>query len=143
MCANAPLLTQCTAAEISSLISLDISGCVEVADKSLVKLLANNTKLLSLNVSHLVKPTNKSYSLIGSCTNLRTLDISSSENIAEDTYLSIFSNCLNLRELYLAGCWDIGEYTLLELKNLSQLRILDLTLCQVIAEFVNFVDNIP
>lgn len=98
------------AAKCKKLISLSIASCNGfklrngVTDEGLLAAIKGCRDLQSLDVSHLMKVTDKGLSRMIICHELRTLTAMSSDHYSSEPFCKILRECHQLQEIALCGC---------------------------------------
>ena len=121
-----------------NLLSLNLSGCINLTDASVSEVARRCSKLHTLNLSHCGNYiTDASVSEVARrCSKLHTLILRNCGNyITDASVLEVASGCSNLHTLILGGCNRITDASVSEVaRRCSNLHTLDLGWCSNITD---------
>jgi TIR domain/Leucine Rich repeats (2 copies) len=111
-------------AQLTSLVTLNLAGCVELTD---LYSLASLTSLQTLNLSGCQQLSD--LSPLATLTSLQTLNLSSCWKVND---LSPLASLTSLQTLTLSGCWEVSDLS--PLATLTSLQTLDLSYCSQLSD---------
>ena len=115
----------------SNLQSLILRGCSNITNTSVLEVARGCSNLQTLNLRGCFNITDTSVLEVARrCSNLQSLILRGCSNITNTSVLEVARRCLNLQTLNLWECRNIFDASVLEVaRGCSNLQILDLTCC--------------
>jgi len=103
----------------TSIITVNLTGCWELVDKTIVQLLASFRQLQFVSVANIYSLTDQTMRALAGYTgaNLIALDISGCWRITDQGVALVAEYCPNLRVLKVTDCRDVSEQSLTRLRQ--------------------------
>ncbi|KAJ1431278.1 hypothetical protein B484DRAFT_448442 [Ochromonadaceae sp. CCMP2298] len=100
------------------LICLDLNGCPNLAEESVVPIIQQNPSLREINLRHGRKlPSAVVMKIASNCPLLTSLDIAYCTSVKDDGMLLLALKCPDLQDLQLCGCEFITDEAMVKLAN--------------------------
>jgi len=112
----------------SELQTLNLSGCSNITDPSVMEVARRCSNLQTLNLEWCTNITDASVMEVARrCSNLQTLNLTCCSNITDASVMEVARRCSNLQTLTLYGCSNITDTSVMEVaRRCSNLQSLNL-----------------
>ncbi|KAL6078817.1 hypothetical protein QOT17_001442 [Balamuthia mandrillaris] len=132
-------LVELVARKCFNLSILDVSGCKELEDRHLMRLVKRCKRLTAVYLNGCDNVTDHSVSLLANCSKLQRLELNGCVNLTDKSLVQIIARC-PLSYLSVANCWQLDDKLLRQLSKTTTrlvfLNVASLKLANVISSNV-------